>query len=125
MKDTQQPKRKIHKSKPRRYKANPHQEVLTTMPTLAPSESSPQSPQGDCPDPIGGPASPSAAPLALTIPAAWRTLCRRTGCSITLRCFYKWVLKGRVDSVRMGEKIFIRAGVLDRLVDQAFHGESW
>ena len=125
MKDAQQPEHKIHKAKPRRHRANPNQEVATTMPTLAPSESSPQSPQGDCPDPLGAPASPPAAPLAFTIPAAWRRLCRKTGCTMTLRCFYKWVLKGRVDSVRMGAKIFIRAEVLDRLVDRAFQGESW
>ena len=125
MKDTQQLERKIHKTKPGRHSANPNQEVLSMMPTLAPSESSPQSPQGDCPDHIGGPASQPAAPLAFTIPAAWRSLCRRTGCTMTLRCFYKWVLKGRVHSVRMGAKIFIRAEVLDQLVELAFHGESW
>jgi hypothetical protein len=32
---------------------------------------------------------------------------------------------GRIDSVRMGNKIYIEAEVLDRLVDDSLHGESW
>ncbi len=122
---TQQRKRKIHKAKPRRYRTNPHQEVLTTLPTLARAESFPHSPQATCPEPSVRPACPPAAPHALTIPAAWRSLCRRTGAGICLSTFYLWTRQGRIETIRVGWRVFIRAEVVDRLVEMALHGESW
>jgi len=118
MVDIHQRKRKIHKVKRKRRRHNPSQEVLATMPALMPEESFPSGPGGSHAD-------PPETPRAFSVRAAWRILCARTGCPVHLDTVYRWISQGRVNSVRMGKRIYIRVEVLDDLVKDALMGLDW
>jgi len=99
------------------FTAVPRMKVRTTKPILCaaqqistlPSDKSRKAP---------------AAPLMLTPTVAWRKLCARTGCGVTLRCFYRWIGNGSLYSVRLGGKIFVPRDQLDELIEKCFAGEN-
>ena len=63
-------------------------------------------------------------PLMLTPTVAWRKLCAKTGCGITIQTFYRWIGNGNIYSVRLGKRIFVPIVVLDELIEKCFAGED-
>jgi hypothetical protein len=56
---------------------------------------------------------------------AWRILCARTGGSIALVTFYRWLRNGRIYSIRMGQRIFIPQPALEDAIKQCLAGERF
>ena len=78
--------------------------------------------------PVPKPASPAAAQDGMPMypPAsAWRILCSRTGGSIALVTFYRWLRNGRIYSIRMGQRIFIPLPALEDAIKQCLAGEKF
>ena len=57
--------------------------------------------------------------------SAWRILCSRTGGSIALVTFYRWLRNGRIYSIRMGQRIFIPLPALEDAIKQCLAGEKF
>lgn len=55
--------------------------------------------------------------------SACRILCTRTGGSISLVTFYRWLRSGKVYSIRLGQRIFIPRPALEDLIKQCLAGE--
>ena len=51
--------------------------------------------------------------VMLTPLAAWHHLCAKTGASISLVSFYRWIRNGRVCAIRMGRKFYVPVQILD------------
>ncbi len=56
---------------------------------------------------------------------AWRILCTRTGGSIALVTFYRWLRNGRIYSIRLGQRIFIPQPALEDAIKQCLAGERF
>lgn len=69
--------------------------------------------------------SPPAPEGAVTAASAWRNICARTGCSVTLSKFYKWIRVGRIRAIRVRGNYYIRIKTLDKLVEKALRGIGW
>lgn len=69
--------------------------------------------------------SPLAPVGAVTATTAWRNICARTGCSVTLSKFYKWIRVGRIRAIRVRGNYYVRIKTLDKLVEKAFRGIGW
>lgn len=69
--------------------------------------------------------SPPAPAGAVTATTAWRNICARTGCSVTLSKFYKWIRVGRIRAIRVRGNYYVRVKTLDKLVEKAFRGKGW
>jgi hypothetical protein len=67
---------------------------------------------------------PPSAALMLTPTVAWRKLCAKTGCCITIQTFYRWIGSGNIYSVRLGKRIFVPIAELDELIEKSFAGEN-
>src|SRR5579859_4650239 len=65
-----------------------------------------------------------ATPLMLTPTAAWRKLCAKTGGSVTIQTFYRWIGNGSVYSVRMGKRIFVPIDNVEKLIETCLAGED-
>jgi excisionase family DNA binding protein len=74
---------------------------------------------------LGGQNSKKApAPLPmLTAINAWRLLCRRTGGSISLTTFYRWINSGRVGAIRIGSRFLIPLPMLEEVIERCLDGE--
>jgi|SRR5579859_413750 len=65
-----------------------------------------------------------ATPLMLTPTMAWRKLCAKTGGSVTIQTFYRWIGNGSVYSVRMGKRIFVPIDNVEKLIETCLAGED-
>jgi len=65
------------------------------------------------------------SPMMLPPVAAWHHFCARTGGSISLVSFYRWIRNGRVCAVRVGRKFFVPLGILDELIKRCLEGEEF
>ena len=65
------------------------------------------------------------SPLMLQPVAAWHHFCARTGGSISLVSFYRWIRNGRVCAVRVGRKFYVPLGILDELIKRCLEGEEF
>ena len=74
--------------------------------------------------PAGNLRQSPATPLMLTPTVAWRRLCARTGGSITIQTFYRWIGNGSVYSVRMGKRIFVPVDNVEKLIETCLAGED-
>src|SRR5579862_2728483 len=61
----------------------------------------------------------------VTVPVAWRSLCARTGTSVTMSKFYRWIRDRRISSIRVRGNYYIRVKTLDKLVEKAIRGIGW
>lgn len=61
----------------------------------------------------------------LPVLRAWLRLCDATGAAISLGTFYRWISAGRVDSIRLGRKIFIPVPEVEGLIKLSLSGEPW
>lgn len=50
--------------------------------------------------------------------AAWRAVCKRTGGSITIQTFYRWLRSGQVHSIRVGGRIFVPEYEVEQLIER-------
>ncbi len=118
MEHTHKRKRKVEKPTPEPVSVEPFQELflMKAMPDFGKS-----GPSGVGRTPVRSPGTS----LVITPTVAWRRLCARTGCGICLETFYSWVREGRIGSIRMGKKIYIRVEALDALVKRCLDGEVW
>lgn len=55
---------------------------------------------------------------------AWQLLCQRTGATVCLATFYRWLSNGKVYSVRLGFRIYVPTTALEHLIEQCLTGES-
>ena len=69
------------------------------------------------------PTSASSALPMLTPAHAWRLLCRRTGGSISLTTFYRWINSGRVGAVRVGFRFLVPLPMLEEVIQKCLDGE--
>jgi len=67
----------------------------------------------------------SAVLPMLTPYNAWRVLCRRTGGTISLTTFYRWINSGRVGAVRMGFRFLIPLPMLEEIIQKCLDGERF
>lgn len=65
------------------------------------------------------------SPVMLTPVAAWHHFCAKTGGSISLISFYRWIRNGRVCAVRVGKKFYVPLGILDDLIKRCLEGEEF
>jgi len=64
------------------------------------------------------------APLPMLSPtSAWRLLCRRTGGSISLTTFYRWINSGRIGAIRVGNRFLIPLPMLEEVIQRCLDGE--
>jgi len=63
------------------------------------------------------------AGLMLTPRLALRRLCRGTGCRVCIETFYLWIKASKIDSVRVGGRIFIPVEAVDDLIESCLRGE--
>jgi hypothetical protein len=64
-------------------------------------------------------------PAAMLPPGrAWKLLCQRTGVTICLATFYRWLNNGKVYSVRLGFRIYVPVTALEHLIEKCLTGES-
>lgn len=75
------------------------------------------------PHPTGSSTVHAAPPLMLRPRIALRRLCRGTGCEVGLSTLYLWIATGKIDSVRVGDRIFIPAQVVDNLIERCLMGD--
>jgi len=75
------------------------------------------------PDPPGSSVVQAAPPLMLRLRIALRRLCRGTGCEISIQTLYLWIAMGKIDSVRVGGRIFIPAQTVDNLIETCLQGD--
>ena len=66
-----------------------------------------------------------ATPLMVTPTAAWRRLCARTGCGVTLQSFYRWIRNGSVHSVRLGGRIFVPLEGVNEIIRRCLAGDPF
>jgi hypothetical protein len=65
-----------------------------------------------------------SAPLPMLSPtSAWRLFCRRTGGSISLTTFYRWINSGRVGTIRIGSRFLIPLPMLEEVIQRCLDGE--
>ena len=76
---------------------------------------------------LSGPVPSSAGGGMLMLPPmrAWHILCARTGGSIALVTFYRWLRNGRIYSIRLGQRIFIPQHALEDAIKQCLAGERF
>jgi hypothetical protein len=55
---------------------------------------------------------------------AWQLLCQRTGATVCLATFYRWLSNGKVYSVRLGFRIYVPTTALEHLIQQCLAGEN-
>lgn len=67
---------------------------------------------------------PGTPPVLMAI-EAWRSLCARTGCGVTMDNFYSWIRAGKIDAIRVRGNYFVRVRTLNELVKKAFSGKGW
>jgi hypothetical protein len=78
------------------------------------------------PEPSGARrATLKAGAVMLTPAAARRSLCARTGATIAMVTFYRWLRDGRVYSIRLGQRIFVPQAALDDLIKTCLAGERF
>lgn len=65
-----------------------------------------------------------ATPLMMKPTAAWRLLCAKTGGSISLGTFYRWIRDGRVCTIRMGKRIMVPVQMLNQVIEKCLNGED-
>jgi len=65
---------------------------------------------------------PPALPM-LTPTHAWRLLCRRTGGSVSLSTFYRWINSGQVGAVRVGLRFLIPLPMLEEVIQKCLDGQ--
>jgi hypothetical protein len=65
------------------------------------------------------------SPVMLTPVAAWHHFCARTGGSISLMSFYRWIRNGKVCAVRVGKKFYVPLRILDELIKRCLEGEEF
>ncbi len=61
----------------------------------------------------------------LTPLAAWHHLCAKTGGTISLVSFYRWIRNGRVCAVRLGRRCYVPIQILDDLIKRCLEGEEF
>ncbi len=59
----------------------------------------------------------------LQVPAAWHSLCARTGGAVALVTFYRWLRQGRIYSFRLGWRIFVPRDALDDFIRKCLEGD--
>lgn len=104
-------------ARPETLTAAPHVKVRLTKTILQPAKRISRRPADNL-----NPAP--ATPLMLTPNVAWRRLCARTGGSITIQTFYRWIGNGSVYSVRMGKRIFVPVDKVENLIEICLAGED-
>lgn len=72
-----------------------------------------------------GPTSPRNRVPMLPPTRAWSILCARTGGSIALVTFYRWLRNGKIYSIRLGQRIFVPQTALDDAIKQCLAGERF
>ena len=66
----------------------------------------------------------ASTPLPMLTPThAWRLLCRRTGGSVSLTTFYRWIRSGQVGAVRLGSRFLIPLPILEEVIQKCLDGE--
>jgi excisionase family DNA binding protein len=76
-------------------------------------------------DAWGRPVCPPGTMLVVSSTSAWRALCAKTGCSMGWTTFYSWIRSGRIESIRVGRKYYVKVTTLDNLVALSLTGERW
>lgn len=56
---------------------------------------------------------------------ARRILCARTGGSVALVTFYRWLRNGSIFSIRLGQRIFIPEEALEDAIKKCLDGERF
>src|SRR5260370_33566392 len=65
----------------------------------------------------------AAPPVMLTPKIATRRLRAGTGCEVAPGSIYVWIAAGKIDSIRVGGRIFIPVDALDNLIEQCLAGK--
>jgi hypothetical protein len=65
-----------------------------------------------------------ATPLMMSPTAAWRMFCCKTGGSVSLVTFYRWIREGRVCAIRTGRKIHVPIHMLDLVIQKCLNGDD-
>ena len=65
----------------------------------------------------------AAPPVMLTTRIALQRLCAGTGCRVGIETLYCWIAARKINSVRVGRRIFIPVEALDNLVEKCLAGK--